>query len=179
MDMALFSLRLPDDLAARFDAIAEGEGGRSALIRRLVTAVVEGGVVSTEVEVPKRATPATRRIEAVFTGDEFALIEQAAAEMELTRSAWLGVVARRRLHQRPKPTPRDLRELAGIRDEIRRIGVNVNQIAQAANYAAKQPGIDFRPELRRIDAMRAQLAEWISAVNKARQGDLSFWHTPS
>lgn len=177
--MALFSLRLPDDLAVRFDAVAEGQGGRSALIRRLVTAVVDEGVGSSEVAVPKRSEPATRRIEAVFTGDEFAAIEQAAAEMELTRSAWLGVVARRRIHQHPKPTPRDLRELASIRDEIRRIGVNVNQIAQAANYAAMQPGIDFRPELRRIDAMRAQLAEWISAVNKARQGDLSFWHTPA
>jgi hypothetical protein len=177
--MAVFSLRLPDEVAARFDAVAAGQGGRSALIRRLVAAVVDGEVVSETVVVPKRSWPATRRIEAMFTADEFAAIEQAAADMELTRSAWLAVVARRRIHQQPKPTPRDLRELVNIREEIRRIGVNVNQIAQAANYAAKQPGIDFRPELRRIDAMRAQLAEWISAINKARLGDLSFWHTPS
>jgi hypothetical protein len=34
--MALISLRIPDDVAARFSALAATEGGKSALLRRLI-----------------------------------------------------------------------------------------------------------------------------------------------
>ena len=41
--MALISLRIPDDVAARFSALALSEGGKSALLRRLIAQALEAG----------------------------------------------------------------------------------------------------------------------------------------
>ncbi|MEO6380552.1 MAG: plasmid mobilization relaxosome protein MobC, partial [Nitrobacter sp.] len=40
--MALISLRIPDEVATRLSAVAASEGGKSALLRRLIADVLNG-----------------------------------------------------------------------------------------------------------------------------------------
>jgi len=175
--MAVVSFVLPDEDAGRFSQLAEGRGGKSALLRRLVAAMLSQQSATT-VSVPARARKADRRIELLFTDDEMAQIEVASAERQLRRATWLTALVRRRLAINPKPAVPDGRTLDAIRSDIRKIGVNVNQIAAAANGAKGQAGIDLKDGLEQLATLQADLKAMVQAIGQARRGDLSYWETP-
>ena len=168
--MTSFTFLVPDADAARFDRIAEGQGGRSALLRRLVTAVVDGEPSSAPAEIAPRAGRADQRIELLLTEAEVEAIEQLASGRGMKRSAWLVSLVRRRLHRLPEPAMPEAKSLEGIRSELRRIGVNINQIAQAHHLGQGGSG-----ELGRLEALVAEIRALVTAVGAARRGDLSYW----
>lgn len=171
--MTSFTFLVPDADAARFDRIAEGQGGRSALLRRLVTAVLEGEPSSAPAEIAPRAGRADQRIELLLTEAEVEAIEQLASGRGMKRSAWLVALVRRRLHRAPEPPLPEAKSLEGIRSELRRIGVNINQIVQAHHSGQGDPA-----DIRQVEAAMSGIRALVAAVGAARRGDLAYWEVP-
>ena len=171
--MSSFTFLVPDAQAARFDRIAEGQGGRSALLRRLVAAVIDSEGSSPTVEVAPRAGPADQRIELLLTEAEVAAIGRLAGDRGMKRSAWLVALVRRRLHRAPEPPLPEAKSLEGIRSELRRIGVNINQIVQAHHFGQGDPA-----DIRQIEAAMSGIRALVAAVGAARRGDLAYWEVP-
>ncbi len=64
--------------------------------------------------------------------------------------------------------------LIEIRRELRRIGVNVNQMARALNTAVLE-GAVLDLELAQLAAFQAELGAWVEAVGDAFRGNLDYW----
>lgn len=67
--------------------------------------------------------------------------------------------------------------LIECRRELRRIGVNVNQIARALNTAVME-GAVLGLELAQMDAHQAELRGWVKALGEAFEGNLVYWSEP-
>ena len=169
--MTTFSVRVSDDLAARFDATARLVGGRSALLRRLI----EGRAGDAPEPSPLARTPRTAaRLMVRLSPADAAGVEAEARVMGLRRSAWVAALVRRRVHGRPTFSRPDELSLIGMQAELRRIGVNVNQIARAMNTAVME-GRVLATELTYIDDLRRELRAHIMGLREAFAGNLAYW----
>ncbi len=170
--MALFNVRLDDQLAVRFDVWADGHGGRSAALRHVIRDAcerIEPGRPR-PMEAPARPLKLTLRLAPV----EAANLRRQAAPTGLTANAWAGAALRYRLQARPT-FPRDQTLLLiAMQGELRRIGVNVNQIARALNVAVME-GRVLELEMDALEALRAELRAHILALRDAFEGNLSYW----
>src|SRR3546814_13325696 len=124
--MAFFGLRLPDDLAARFDAKAIAAGGRSALLRKLIDGALEdAGEASSETALPRTRT--TDRLQLRLMREDIVQLDAAADARGLKRTEWLVMLFRRRLHATSPPPRGDRALIAQTWRELTRIGINLNQ----------------------------------------------------
>jgi hypothetical protein len=101
-------------------------------------------------------------------------LDAAAAEMGLTPNAWAAAVIRRRLHGRPTFTRPDVISLIAMQTELRRVGVNVNQIARALNTAVLESRV-LDLELRYLDDLRAEIRGHMTGLREAFEGNLAYW----
>nr|WP_314433970.1 MobC family plasmid mobilization relaxosome protein [uncultured Brevundimonas sp.] len=171
--MDRFTLRLPPDLARRFDAAATTRGGRSRLLRRLVEEAAQASVPEA-VEPP--AAPRSRKLGLRLTETDLALLEREAAATGLSRTQWAVALIRRRLHGRPQLTRPDALALIDCRRELRRIGVNINQIARAMNTAVMEDVV-LDLEVAQLGAFRVEIGAWVEALGEAFEGNLAYWST--
>lgn len=107
---------------------------------------------------PKR--PSVMRVRVSVSADEAVALEEAGLPYEMSIQQVATIIVRRWLGLNKKPPAGILGALSGIRAEIRRIGVNVNQLAHAANKLLADP------RLRRQDVVVDQLSE-LEALRKA------------
>src|SRR4051794_24242483 len=134
--MALISLRIPDEVAARLSTVAASEGGESALLRRLIADVLNTSparIAPLPVGRPQKITVRFR-------------VADIARQRGMTRTGWIVGLVRSRLGS---PVQHSLEEHAALRAivrELNRIGGNINQIARAANTSALQ-GRSVEPDL--------------------------------
>lgn len=171
--MAVFNVRLSDDLAARFDAAAALEGGRSALLRRLIG---EAATASPASSGPVGGPRDGARIMVRLAAPDAAGVDAAAAQMGLSRAGWVAALVRRRVRGKPSfPRPEAL-TLMAIQVELRRVGVNVNQIARALNTAVME-GRVLDAELAWVRSLRAEIRDHIGALREAFDGNLAYWET--
>jgi hypothetical protein len=170
--MADFKLRLSDDLAARFDGWAAERGGRSPALRHLIEQASGAGSASFEGSgrLGSRPSKLTVRLAAADGRG----LDAAAAQMGLTRNAWAAALIRRRLHTRPTFRRSDELSLLAMQTELRRIGVNVNQIARALNTAV-MVGKVLDLELTYLDDLRAEIRAHMLALHEAFAGNLAYW----
>lgn len=166
--MAMFAFQLPDALAAKFDAIASG--GRSKRLRELVAEAVGQ-------EAPRRPAtargPSTKLTIRLKDEDQAALDEAADAD-GMMRTEWALAVLRRRLHGRPKFGRREELALYAVQEELRRIGVNLNQITRALNTAV-MPGTVLSAEIAQIEAFRDEIRAHVRGLKGAFRGNLDYW----
>lgn len=167
--MAVISFALPADDAHRFARIAEGQGGKSALLRRLVAAVI-GQQGDAAIAVAPRKMAASHRIELLFTDDEVEAIEQAATAKGLRRTSWLTALVRRRIAMRPQPAEPDAKALEAIRSELRRIGVGLATLAEGRHGGPETAMV--------VEKAKHEVQLLVRAVGAARRGDLAYWDTP-
>jgi hypothetical protein len=80
--------------------------------------------------------PKGLRFQLSLTADEVLAIEEHGAILELRPAQFCTVLVRRWLGLRKAPPASTANALGRIRNELRRIGVNINQIARAANEFA-------------------------------------------
>lgn len=170
--MAMFSLRLDDDLAARFDAAAIEHGGRSARLRQLIAGATG---VTTAAQVGPR--DAARLMVRLGPAEARAVAGEAAA-MCLTRSGWVAALVRRWVGDRPTFARRDELALIAVHGEIRRIGVNVNQIARALNVAVIE-GRVLDLEIASIEDVRRELQAHMAGLRAGFEGNLAYWEVRS
>lgn len=170
--MALISLRIPDDVAARFSALATTEGGKSALLRRLITDALE-------VRPPCAAPLPIGRPEKVtlrFRESEMRQLSEIAHRRGMTRTAWIVALVRSRLGSPVQHSPDERDALRTIVRELNRIGANINQIARAANANALQ-GRAVEPDLSEIHAARAVVESALAELRRVFEGNADYWRT--
>jgi hypothetical protein len=170
--MANFNVRVPDEMVARFDAWAAERGGRSPAVRHLIDKACRRGPVASP--APTRRTSRPVKLTVRLSATDGRGLDAAAAEIGLTRNAWAAALIRRRLHGRPTFNRSDELSLVGVRAELRRIGVNVNQIARALNTAVIE-GRVLDLELAYLDELRAEIRAHMLALHEAFAGNLAYW----
>lgn len=171
--MADFKLRLSDELAGRFDTWAADRGGRSPALRHVIERACSGAPKAAG-RLPLRPVKLTLRLAAADGRG----LDKAAAEMGLTRNAWAAALVRRRLAGRPTFRPAEATSLLAMQSELRRIGVNVNQIARALNTAVME-GMVLDLELAYLDDLRAEIRAHMLALREAFEGNLAYWDAES
>jgi hypothetical protein len=167
--VANLSLRVPDDLLARFDAAAGGQGGRAPTLRRLMDQAAAGPPAPGG-RLPTRPWKLTVRLAA---DDGEGLVREASG-MALTPNGWVAALIRHRLHGKPTFRPGETVALLAIQGEVRRIGVNVNQIARALNTAVME-GKVLDLEVAYLDALRTELRAHMFTLREAFEGNLAYW----
>ncbi len=169
--MDRFTLRLPSDLARRFDAAAAGRGGRSRFLRSLMEAAAQAPLPDAG-----PASPAARSCKLTLRlgKDDMALLEAEAARTGLSRTQWCVALIRRRLHGRPQFARAEALVLIEVQRELRRIGVNVNQIARALNTAVLE-GAVLDLETAQLSAFADEIRGHLGGLREAFDGNLAYW----
>jgi hypothetical protein len=167
--VANLSIRVADDLLARFDAAAGGQGGRAPTLRRLMDQAA-AVVPSPAGRLPTRPLKLTVRL-AENDGDGLA---REAAAIGLTPNGWAAALIRHRLHGRPTFPRAEGVALLAIQGEVRRIGVNVNQIARALNTAVME-GKVLDLEVAYLGALQTELRAHMSTLREAFEGNHAYW----
>ncbi len=169
--MDRLTLRLSPDLIRRFDAAAVGQGGRSRLLRRLMESAAQAPLTTPE-EGP--TTARSGKLTLRLGEADLRLLEVEAAARGLSRTQWSVALIRRRLHDRPQFSRPEALALIEVRRELRRIGVNVNQIARALNTAVME-GAVLDVEVKQLGAFQTEIAAWVDAIGEAFDGNLAYW----
>jgi len=169
--MDRITLRLPPDLTRRFDAAAADQGGRSRLLRRLMQ-----GAAQASLPVVEKAASSARsgKLTLRLTEAEIGLLEAEAAALGLSRTQWSVSLIRGRLLGRAQFARPDVLALIETRRELRRIGVNLNQIARALNTAVLE-GLVLDLEVAQLVAFQTEIRIWIEALGEAFEGNLAYW----
>ena len=167
----VLSVRVADDLARRFDAAGHVAGGRSALLHRLVR---EAAAATATGAAPSRVRRDALRLMIRLAPAEAAHVRREALAMAMPRAAWVAALVRRHASGRPAFARADEIALIGALRELRRIGVNVNQIARALNTAVME-GRVLDTELTAVDDLRRELAGHIGGLQEAFAGNLAYW----
>jgi hypothetical protein len=170
--MAIINVRVPDEMVARFDGWAAERGGRSAALRRLIDRAASAGEVVPLAHAQRLVRP--MKLTVRLSATDSRSLDAAAAEMGLTRSAWAAALIRRRLISRPTFGQSNGLALAAIQGDLRRIGVNANQIARALNTAVLE-GKVLELELAYLDDLRAEIRCHMRALREAFEGNLAYW----
>ena len=175
-DMAVFNVRLPDDLAARFDAIAIPSGGRSAVLRKLIDTALRDSADAPIVQ-PVRAR-ATDRVEIRLAGEDIVRLDAAADARGLKRTEWLVMLLRRRLYATSPPPRADRVLIAQSWRELNRIGINLNQAVHALHAATMVDSrLDLAREAARVASFRDEVTEQLRVLGRALKGDMAYWDT--
>ena len=169
--MDRLTVRLPPDLIRRFDAAAAGRGGRSRFLRSLIGGAAQGALPE---PVAPLVSPRDAKLSLRLTADDMALLEAEAARTGLSRTQWTVALIRRRLHERPQLSPSEAIAFVGIQRELRRIGVNVNQIARALNTAVLE-GKVLDLEVAQLADFATEIRAHLVGVQDAFRGNLDYW----
>jgi len=169
--MDRFTLRLSSDLARRFDAAAASRGGRSRYLRTVMKAAAQAPLPTPELSPPgAKAAKLTLRL----SDDDMVCLEAEAVRVGLLRTQWATALIRRRLHGRLQLTPPEAIALIGVRRELHRIGVNINQIARALNTAVME-GAVLDLEVAQLAAFAAEIRGHLGGLEEAFAGNLAYW----
>lgn len=169
--MDRITVRLPPDLARRFDAAAATRGGRSRYLRAVMEAAAQAPLPEPEPGPPgAKSAKLTLRL----FDDDMVRLEVEAARAGLLRTQWAAALIRRRLHGRLQLTPPEALALIGVRRELHRIGVNINQIARALNTAVME-GAVLDLEIAQLATFAAEIRGYLGGLDEAFAGNLAYW----
>lgn len=169
--MDRLTLRVPPDLIRRFDAAAASRGGRARLLRRLMEAAAQAPFPDAPVPPPTRLEV---KLGLRLTLQDMAALEREAALRGQSRTQWTVALIRARLHRRPRLSRAEAIAFLEVQRELRRIGVNINQIARALNTAVLE-GAVLDLEVAQLDAYAGEIRAHLVGVRDAFAGNLSYW----
>jgi hypothetical protein len=173
-ETAMLTARVDRELLAAFDALAEGRGGRSALLRTVLQQSLRH--VADAPRIAPRGDSAGNRVSLRFTDAETAVLDHRAADRGIDRAGWIKALVRRHLALKANVDDGMRDAVAPIRMQLQRIGRNLNQAMKAGNAAMMaDSGLQIDRELRRIADMREEINAQISALGDALRGDAAYW----
>src|SRR4029077_2129970 len=91
--MALISLRVPDDVAASFSALAASEGGKSALLRRLIADALN----ASSARIASLPVGPQKTVTVRFRESEMRQLAEVSRQRCMTRTGWIVSLVRSRL----------------------------------------------------------------------------------
>ena len=169
--MAFLGFHIDDALAEKFAAFAANEGGKSALMRRLVEQAVGNGESSTEATI---ATGASRKVTIRLTESELRLLAAIAAQRGMNRTQWIASLVRARLGFPVQQTHDERQALRAVARELNRIGGNINQIAHAANLD-RLIGRSVKIEADAIREASARIEDALDELRAALKRNADYW----
>ena len=171
---ASMTVRIDRATLDAFDALAQGRGGRSALLRTLLDqAMRQAGEAPT---VEARTERATNRISFRVTDTEMAVLSVRAAQRGTDRAGWVKALMRRHLGLKGNVDDGLRTSLGPVRMQLQRIGRNINQAMKAGNAAMMADnGLQLESELRDIIEMRQEISAQVAVLDEALRNDLSYW----
>ena len=176
--LTTFSIRLDATVMSRFDAIAAGQGGRSALLRQLIATRIKDDVGS-DPEVGEGG-PRDRTIRVHLSATEVAVVAEHARGLAITPARWISLLVRRRIRIGPRVDFGWRVLLVDIRRQLRGVARNLNQATRAVNAAMMEDsGLDLSREVGRLLDMRMEIAEQIGAMDAALLADYAYWQVPT
>ena len=172
------SLRVDAGLMAALDALAEGRGGRSAYLRTLIAKAVESDADAPKIEVVQEKN--VKRVAPGFSEAELAVIAFQAAKTSTDPSNWIRQLVRRWCGLKGHVERPLMERLLSVRQELRRIGRNINQIARAANKLAldgdpRRGGDALGEELEKLNALRLDVMTQFDVLDGAMRADIDYW----
>ena len=170
--MALISLRVPDDVAAGFSALAATEGGKSALLRRLIADALN----ASSARIAPLPVGAPQKVTVRFRGSEMRQLAEVSHQRGMTRTGWIVALVRSRLGSPVQHSPDEHAVLRAIVRELNRIGGNINQIARAANTSALQ-GRAVEPDLSVIHDAKSVIESALAQLRGALEDNADYWET--
>lgn len=166
--MPTLTLRVSDELALQFAALAATEGGKSALIRRLL----ETAVGAPESKRAPVAVGAPQKVTVRFRESELRALGELAAARGMTRTQWITSLVRSRLGAPAQQSDGEREALRDIARELNRIGGNINQIARAVHRAE----IGLKPESWNvIGEARDQIAALQGELKEVLDRTSTYW----
>src|SRR3546814_17476453 len=94
-DTAMLTARVDRELLAAFDAVAEGRGGRSALLRTVLQQSLKH--VADAPRIAPRADSPSNRVHLRFTDVETAVLDHRAEQRGVDRAGWIKALVRSHL----------------------------------------------------------------------------------
>lgn len=168
--MALISLRIPDEVAAELSVLAATQGGKSALLRRLIAEALASPaprILALPVGRPEKVTVR-------FRESEMRLLVEVSHLRGMTRTGWIVALVRSRLGSPVQHSPSEHEALRAIVRELNRIGGNINQIARAANTSVLQ-GRAVEPDLSAIQEAKLVIERELAQLRNALNGNADYW----
>ena len=169
--MAFLGFHIDDGLAEKFAAIAANEGGKSALMRRLVEQAVGSGKSSTQATI---ARGASRKVTIRLSEGELRLLAAIAAQRGMNRAQWIASLVRARLGFPVQQTHDERQALRAVARELNRIGCNINQIAHAANFD-RLIGRSVKIEADAIREASARIQDALDELRAALNRNADYW----
>ncbi|MBX9907840.1 MAG: plasmid mobilization relaxosome protein MobC [Beijerinckiaceae bacterium] len=168
--MPTLTLRVSEELALQFAALAATEGGKSALIRRLL----ESAVGAPESKRAPVAVGTPQKVTVRFRESELRQVGEMATVRGMTRTQWITSLVRSRLGAPAQQSEGEREALRTIARELSRIGGNINQIARAANRSELDPGADSWKVLSEaqgaLQALQGELKEVLDRTSTYWEG---------
>lgn len=180
MDKVL-SLKIEGSKLAQLDALARGRGGRGPFMRQVVDTVLKQAGLDGETAIssPAPNEHSGKRIYLRPSELEMTLIQSRAAERRMTPTTWVMQLVRRHLGAAAPVEPALREDLLNCKNQLQRIGRNINQAARAANkMALADNAAEIAGELEKINDLRIELGLAVEAIGAAAKGDLSYWEVP-
>lgn len=168
--MALISLRVSDEVAAAFSAFAATQGGKSALLRRLIVDALDAPaprILAMPVGRPEKVTVR-------FRESEMRQLAEISHQRGMTRTGWIVALVRSRLGSPVQHSQDEHDALRAIVRELNRIGGNINQLARAANTSVLQ-GRTVEPDLSAIHEAKLVIETELARLRNALHGNADYW----
>lgn len=175
-------MRLTDELGEQLGAVASAAGvPKSQIVTRLLER--ELGGERGQRPVPARPGGRRKQVFVAFDDGELAAIDAAADALGMTRNQWIaarargGVAADRGGSMLSLQTRRAVRQ---VFDQVRRLGVNINQAVRAVNAAA-MPASGMSLALaadnlaRMKDEVSAEISSTENALLAAVRAESDYW----
>jgi len=169
--MAFLGFHIDDATAEKFAAMAANEGGKSALMRRLVEQAL-GKVQSPEQGTIVRG--ASCKVTIRLSESELGLLATIAAQRRMNRTQWIASLVRARLGLPVQQTHDERQALRAVARELNRIGGNINQIAHAANLN-RLIGSSVKIEAEAIWQASARIEAALEELRAALKRNADYW----
>jgi uncharacterized protein YukE len=163
---------IPADAAEAFRNQARaGDGGTSQALRRMIIEAVSGRPAP-----PPRGVGTGHQIGVRLKPAERLALAEAARERGMTPANWLRSLALAHLSGRPQWSDDELEAMRELFRELRRIGTNINQLAQAANMAAKKgEGIEHLVAAGEATKAAGEINVQMQRLGEVVAGNASYW----
>jgi len=171
--MKHISTHIDDDLAERFSALASMHGGKSALLRHLVRLAVERSPSNSSLKMPNPVGRAVH-LSVRLSENEVIEVKKAAKARGMKPSQWLRSVVRVRLGAGTQYSASELHELRALTNQIRKIGVNLNQLTHAANEARLEHA-PFAVDTKVLEATREEVTRTLTVLHLMARGNVRIW----
>jgi hypothetical protein len=129
------------DTRERFAACARSQGvSESALLKRVIEALIGGGSVPNGTLAPPEPVPASGRLSVRLAVDDLLFLRERARSRGMPSATYVSLLVRSHLRNLSPIPDNELNELKRAIGAVSAIGRNLNQIARAVNAGERPDG---------------------------------------